>query len=292
MEKTYKAPNILWLHSVSINDCALIEDLQDEKIVESALIRGRVADDEEDPDAISYDRIPKMFTTLEEWPLKTNIKCWDSGLTFDGPPRFIGTHLIETETGDIHMETLGNFMTFNNAAAWIDVMMKGSRQSEARDMLMRAYYHMTGERVNYIAPAPPRTKMEEYGGDWSVEKYLEELRKLDPKHGVRDHTPGSVVAERDRGGGGPAKARTVWNLVDGAKKRSDLNARAAKPAETKTAAAPVAPAKTAAAPVASAVPAKSAAAPAKTSAAPAKTAAAPAKASAAPAKTPAASSRT
>ena len=78
----------------------------------------------------------------------------------------------------------------------------------------------TGKTVGHIEPGAAKYSLVFYGGDMDEETYWKKLRELDPAHGLRDHTPGSVLSERERMGLSAKKAsqlpskagETVWDV--------------------------------------------------------------------------------
>lgn len=211
MEKTYTAPNILRLMGITPHDYRPVEDLLDEKLLddlgaapvgadqsivhgESAAI-GRAL--EETP---TLDTIPKVFTGLDAWPEKTNLRCWDSDFYFDDRPKFVPTYVTTNESGELEIGVKGNFMTFNNAARWIRTTVHSTEQQwRMLDMLYLVYRLFTGASATHIESAPDKTKMAKYGGgDWDEDVYLRELRALDPVNGLKNHTPGSILCEREK----------------------------------------------------------------------------------------------
>jgi hypothetical protein len=215
MEDTYKPPSILRLTDITLDDYVPVEDLADDRLLDTLAGGGDTAWREDNitgqynaqagegvpESALPFDKIPATFTGLDTWPHRTNLRCWNCNFTFDDRPKFVPTFVREAEDGSIEFGVLGNMCTFNCAAAWIVVYFAGKSDQRwrAQDNLCLLYFIFTGVFVSHIRPAEPCTKLMQYGGEWDEDTYWRCMRSLDPVAGLRDHTPGSVVPERDRG---------------------------------------------------------------------------------------------
>ena len=204
--RPYARPNILHLTGISFSDYLPVEDFYDTNLIDGAVDDARAGGEAPDEDSLPPDRIPHRFTSLEEWPLRTNLRCWECDCTFDDRPKFAPTYVREAEMGGLEVGVRGNFCTFNCAELWIEVHFAGKPDLlwRAQSALCLVYFLFTGYRVSRILPAPDKTERREYGGEWTIDTFWARLRALDPIAGLRDHTPGSVVSER---------ARAVTSLV-------------------------------------------------------------------------------
>ena len=196
MDSYTRQPFILHLPGITLDDYKPIEDVFDEQVMEKA------EKEEKPPEQLPFDKIPFHFTTVKEWPLKTNLRCWSCPFTFDGPPRFVPKFIREDKDGNIHAGVEGNFCTFNCAARYVDTTYPSSafpaKHWRMRDNLCFVYHLFTGHFTSHIEPAPPKTDLLEYGGKLTQENFWKRLRKLDPLHGLRNHNPGSSLPERLR----------------------------------------------------------------------------------------------
>jgi len=205
MEFVSPSPNVLFLPGISLKDYVAIEDVFDDKVlegVEAEDLGARV-----DP----FMPIPRVFTSLKEWPYKTNLACWSCTFTFDSPPKFASPYIREGAGGELEAGVEGNFCCFNCAALYIDVTYPPQafpdKHWRMRDNLCYVYFIFTGIRVKHIPAALDKRRLKKYGGDLSDEEFWEALRGLDPLHGIRDHRLGTTVPERFRVAG-----QTVWEL--------------------------------------------------------------------------------
>lgn len=204
MEKVYKPPSILRLIGITLADYVPVEDMADGRLLHPGTEAGSSPEDSDlvSETTLPLDKIPRVFTGLEDWPHRTNLLCWSCGFSFDDSPKFEVTFVREGEKGGIEFGVRGNMCTFNCVEAWIETQYGAHANSEkrwrAQDNLCLAYFMFTGRRVSRIKPAPSRTELRQYGGELDEDAFWAKLRELDPVAGLRDHRPGSVVPERER----------------------------------------------------------------------------------------------
>jgi len=201
MESHYKVPGILRLVDIKKEDYTSVEDVADARLLGVTSINELKNNEPKINDSVyPFDKIPRIFTTLEDWPQHTNLKCWMCDFTFDDIPKFVPTHVRETDKGDIEFATHGNMCSFNCAELWINIhySKKDDQQWRAQDNLRLVYFIFTGRHISHIHPAPHKTELKSYGGDLDEEAFWKKLRDLDNISGLRDHTQGSIIPERDR----------------------------------------------------------------------------------------------
>lgn len=193
----YQQPYILRLKGITLDDWRLPEDVLDERLSADAAPAP--------PPEDSADRIPATFTCIEEHPESTNLRCWACGFRFDGPPKFIPRSVRECDCeSGFEFSIEGNMCTWNCVARWVIDTIGGRASNEDRwriqNNMNMGYFLFTGVFVEHIEPAPCRTELKQYGGPLDDEAFWKRLRELDPVGGLRDHTPGSIVPERERPG--------------------------------------------------------------------------------------------
>ena len=212
MEVYARRPNLLHLSGITLSDYVPVEDLFDEKVLEGA------AREELPLDPLPYDKIPVVFTGLDDWPSSTNLLCWACPFSFDGPPRFAPTYIRQGERGRTEVGVEGNFCTFNCAARYIDTMYPPQafpqKHWRMTDNLCTVYQMFTGRRVSHVPAAPSKTELRMFGGTLSEDQFWGAMRRLDQDHGLRDHRLGSVAPERTRPRAEEAgpKGPTMWEV--------------------------------------------------------------------------------
>ena len=68
------------------NSLSSLEDIYEEMILERSaadLVPSAM------PERVHYDKVPKVFTTLEAWPRRTNLRCWSCDFNFESRPVFV-----------------------------------------------------------------------------------------------------------------------------------------------------------------------------------------------------------
>ena len=91
METPYQPPNILRLFGITLKEWTPIEDVADKRLLRQAADGhpGAAASEAVQP----YDKVPRVFTGIEDWPLSTNLRCWQCDSTFDDRPKFVPTYV-------------------------------------------------------------------------------------------------------------------------------------------------------------------------------------------------------
>jgi hypothetical protein len=215
VEKLYRPPNILRLPGIRLSDFKPPEDTLDERLLESV----EAAEGRASPlgaEGVPYDKIPSEFTGLEDWPTSTNLKCWVCDFNFSDRPKFVALSFKENEAGGYKMGVHGVMCTFNCAELYIEThYLRLTERQHLQELLRFEYFFFTAKWVSRIRPAPSKTEMLQYGGHLDFDAFLKKLRELDPEHGLRDHTPGSILPERLRGNPGEMSGEapvSVWDL--------------------------------------------------------------------------------
>jgi hypothetical protein len=175
----YEQPDILFLRGCFVSACNNIEDLFDERLVESCS-NTKIYDTHDN----KYNNIPRVFTSLDSWIKKTNVKCWSCTLTFDTIPLFVPTAISDpiapTKTF-CDMDVLGNFCSWACSSRYVHISSDSHVKWERYEMLKLLHKIMTGTRVSEIEQAPCPTIMVQYGGKSTKQEYKKILRTTDDK---------------------------------------------------------------------------------------------------------------
>jgi hypothetical protein len=117
------------------------------------------------------DEIPITFTSMDEWPRRTNLLCWYCGMNFDSIPVFVPLSMTNLPSGTT-MGVHGNFCSFNCAVSEIAID-EGLRVAEwdYTRLLCRLYRLFMGEQVRVIAPALAKRELAAYGGTMSAQEW-------------------------------------------------------------------------------------------------------------------------
>jgi hypothetical protein len=84
-----------------------------------------------------------------------------------------------------YYETDGIFCSFNCCMAYIEENKRNPLYSRSESLLIKMYNDMNFEEVDEIVSAPDWRKLQEHGGDLTIEQYRESFNKIEYKyHGL------------------------------------------------------------------------------------------------------------
>ena len=180
---------VLFIQGVFKKDCKRMEDMFQDKLILESTTR---------QEAKVYDKIPVIFTNLDDWPKTTNLKCWRCSRTHKNRPWFEARSIEPiSEMSDGRVLTYGElqksvnkkkisigvhgvFCTCNCARAYIDKHTTDyAERLNKRAMLLYLYEIFTGKSIPDIQPSPEPTEMIEYGGDLTATEYGQKIDSLD-----------------------------------------------------------------------------------------------------------------
>jgi hypothetical protein len=178
----YQPPKILFIKNVFINDCILMDDLMEQKLMDEA---NETSETKQIDD--KYTKLPSIFFDLNTWPKKTDILCWNCDRTFFDIPIFIPKTM---EPNPIHggkyiISTYGCFCSFNCALTHILLYFpKHHDQINKIGMLKLLFKEFYGIPPIDLIPAPQRFKMIQYNGTITLHEYVLIIKDLQRKSGL------------------------------------------------------------------------------------------------------------
>jgi hypothetical protein len=178
MDPTYP-PQLLFLKNVVMADCKDVTDQFNERI----LAESEMPMFDAQTIILNYDKIPNRFTSIENWPTKTNLRCWYCTLKHSNVPIFIPTIISEM---DGSIEVLGTYCSFSCMVADIPTYYNIHKQWEITEKAKILYRKFYGRIVSSIPPSLPKSNLELYGGKMTVEEYTRHLAKLGKQ--IRDNS--------------------------------------------------------------------------------------------------------
>lgn len=104
---------------------------------------------------------------MNEWPQKTNLRCWYCSLYFNTMPIKI-PYKYDENTDLFHV--YGCFCSFNCAMKKNEIETSNLHKDKINSLLHLLYKRMYGE-VKYINPSPDKELLKEYGGNLTKEEY-------------------------------------------------------------------------------------------------------------------------
>ncbi len=126
----------------------------------------------------NYSLIPRKFTSVEEWPVFSNILCWNCSLTISNYPKFIPKNpsLIK---GKLVCETIGQFCHWSCAMSYAKIKYDREKFWDVEQMILSFANLFTDFKYTKIPFAPEYTLMKAYCGNngLSASEYQELLNK-------------------------------------------------------------------------------------------------------------------
>lgn len=164
----YKKPNILNLTDISLTDYISFEEEAEKRLII----------DDNDNNIFSYNKIPKVFTVLDKWPLETNLKCWSCCFTFNDRPIFIPIYIRDVNDS-IEIGVYGNMCSFNCAELWIEThYCNREERQKMQNNLCYLFFIFTGRTITRIKPALCKTNLLQYGGNMDEDTFLDNMNTL------------------------------------------------------------------------------------------------------------------
>jgi hypothetical protein len=188
-----KIPKVLFIRGVFIKDCINLSSNIDSEILNDNKINIDIDIDNNDfsyDDKLiekplnltscilntDYNRIPKVFESIETWPRSTNIHCWYCTNQFNGMPIFIPSVIepnIHTKNGDKYLiEVEGNYCKWQCAMSYIRETTKDLiRAIEKINNLYFLYKIINGNYPSHIPEAPNKYILKKFGGTMTTDQY-------------------------------------------------------------------------------------------------------------------------
>jgi hypothetical protein len=180
---------ILFLQGVFKKDCKRIEDMFQDKLMSEGV---------KPQETKVYDKIPVIFTSVNDWIKSTNILCWYCSRSFKNRPwfepqsiepiseisngRIIDSHELKkcVNRKALSIVVNGIFCTCNCVRAYINTHTKDmSDKLNKIAMLIYVYEIFTGKSIPDIQPSPPPIEMIQYGGALTAIEYQQKIDSLD-----------------------------------------------------------------------------------------------------------------
>lgn len=162
------APPILKLKFVSRKDYKPIEDILDEILNESTVTYSS------EP---IYDELPTKLITADEFPMYTNLLCWNCDRGFSNRPFFIPTSIRRNDKDQVEIGCKGNFCSVNCAYSWICLHYAGEIKAQMVKRLQYVHKLFYGVEAVLIL-AHSKTIQKKYGGDLTEQQYNEKMQML------------------------------------------------------------------------------------------------------------------
>ena len=151
--------NLLILKGIKLSDLES-DYMFESKFIENSEITATI-------EKTIYQSLPRHFTSLDNWPKKTNLLCWSCSRQFNTIPVFIPEDIYEENAIRI-MDVKGCFCSFNCAQSYIDLYYKGVQHDDKTRFLILLYEIFNDKTIKIIIPSLPKHVMEQYCGEIGI----------------------------------------------------------------------------------------------------------------------------
>lgn len=158
---------ILFIENVKLADLIKNNDQVDDNLID--LLKEKSGE--------NYNKIPPIFKNIDEWPKRTNLKCWYCSLNFDSIPIFIPIHCyLNNISNKQEFDVLGNFCSFNCAKSHLDIFFKDNFIYSKNLLIL--YNIINNKQVIDIESAPDKFDLNIYGGHLNQDEYKNKIHNL------------------------------------------------------------------------------------------------------------------
>jgi len=187
-----KLPKVLFIKGVFKNDCQS-DDIFEKRILENSseniidindVINVCNNSEESMPNKfITYEKLPNIFTNVDNWEKQTNLLCWNCTLSFTTTPVFI-PKVIEPNSSKIKedredpsrqlsISVHGVFCSFKCANYHINTNYSVVEKIENLNKLKLLYKLFHNEKMKETSICLDKTLLTQYGGDLTPIQFRE-----------------------------------------------------------------------------------------------------------------------
>jgi len=136
-----------------------------------------------------YQAMPNHFTSVEEWPKSTNLRCWYCDLAIIGYPRFIPTNPSRDAQGRDVCDVHGHFHEWNCAVRYAMNEFTDDAIWDALQLISLFETKFSGKYRPKILPSPPKTIMRQYSGEngITVAQYREKIDNINTGYNLNSY---------------------------------------------------------------------------------------------------------
>lgn len=196
---SYKKPKILFIKGITIEDCkrnntiydpSNINNHDDTTFTSHDPIRGGVNlndignntmnFDNLIPPTIKYDKLPLVFTDIDEWPNKCNLRCLHSGLKTNSKPFFIPDGMFLNKEDNTINYTVWNGIFFSNPSHAFEYLVKNfpkDKQKERILMIESLIPIFYNKKIHPIPFLNSPSELEIHGGGTTIPEYEKHVNK-------------------------------------------------------------------------------------------------------------------
>lgn len=135
------------------------------------------------PDNTGLDPLPRVFRSVDTWPTKTGVMCWNCASQFDTRPVFIPEFidLAAPDQTEHNIRTQGTFCSFYCARNYIHARA-GSRSDKMERMYrLKLLYSLLndGAEMSELTPLVSPHEMVKFGGSMSSKEFARIAKDAD-----------------------------------------------------------------------------------------------------------------
>jgi hypothetical protein len=179
-----RVPKVLFIRNVFLHDCLNIDHSLESKLLtekpvntkEINLVPNKLMDLTTYSVDKEYQKIPKVFESIETWPKSTNLHCWYCTNQFNGIPKALPL-VVEP---NIHSKNNDKYLieVESNCCRWpccISYIKETSKDiTKTIEKINNLYFFIklwTGKYPTHIPSAPNKFLQKKFGGELTTEQY-------------------------------------------------------------------------------------------------------------------------
>lgn len=126
-----------------------------------------------------FDKIPAKFTSADEWPRATNLRCLNCNRLFKTRPLTMITHIANEGHVIKEMTPFGFMCSGDCVATYIDSHVADEKTRWSRHKMFSIFYRkLTGITISSFSRAHEPWELELYGGDVSMDDHIKSLKYI------------------------------------------------------------------------------------------------------------------
>jgi len=173
---SFKQANILFLHRIYEVDLDTIDGIFEKKYKEPiegySLVNNK--------NYANFESIPQIFSSVDKWPKKTTLLCYNCECSFNDIPWFDTEEIIIQDNKRLFVPRKGVFCSENCAEAHIERIYKEPTLGEKKYFLRQLYKEIRGIPITIIQPSYDKIIMKKFVGMSGItdEEYQALIKKL------------------------------------------------------------------------------------------------------------------
>ncbi len=168
-------PSVLVLKGVSLTELCSIDKLWG--------VGDPATDVELEKKKHKFCKLPRVFSGLDTWPMKSNLDCCKCRMKYNTIPVSMPTQIIRGEDGSLGFRVEYNYCSFPCCIRAILSITDTSMREFRLEMLklMFKYFFDIDLRTKTIDSSPDPDDLEDCGGDMSKEDFRKKINRITMK---------------------------------------------------------------------------------------------------------------